>query len=175
MPRLRPRGRRRSVRTYRGRYYTVRPPGSAGVGPLADGWNSAALRAGSGRLQRGALRHLPVRQVAPERDRVLDNVARAALGLVLILPREGLQRPGRRANAAPEGAPCRSRPSRPIGHGGDDDPAAHDRPQAQPEGGLRAGAWRQGSPRRRLRASPAVALASSPGSPEGDATGGGAR
>src|SRR4051794_26510008 len=48
--------------------YTVRPPGSAEVtpSPMAEArWVSCA---GSGRLQRGALRHLPVRQVAPERD-----------------------------------------------------------------------------------------------------------
>src|SRR3954464_4983099 len=102
-------------------YGGIRSPGYQRSHVVPTG---AAAPAARSALQHRALRHLPVRQVAPERDHVLDNVAQTAPDLVLILSREGL-RPARRGaetTPAEPSAPPRSRRS--AGQGGDDGPAA---------------------------------------------------
>ena len=150
------------------------PAGIGGIDRLPRRWLELdGLARRSGRLQHRTLRHHAVRQVAPERDHVLDNVAQTAPDLVLILSREGL-RPARRGaetTPAEPSSPPRSRRS--AGQGGDDGPAACDEPAAQPGGGLRAAARWSGRSRGRVRASPAAPLASGPGAPEDAAEGGG--
>jgi len=154
--------------------YAVRPPGSAGIDRLPRRWLELdGLARRSGRLQHRTLRHLPVRQVAPERDHVLDNVAQTAPDLVLILSREGLRPARRRAETTPAEPSSPPRSRRSAGQGGDDGPAACDEPAAQPGGGLRAAARWSGRSRGRVRASPAAPLASGPGAPEDAAEGGG--
>src|SRR3954449_8359470 len=133
---------------------------------------TAVPRPGSG-LQDGAGGDEAGLGVAPQGDRVLDNVAQTAPDLVLILSREGL-RPARRGaetTPAEPSSPPRSRRS--AGQGGDDARAACDEPAAQPGGGLRAAARWSGRSRGRVRASPAAPLASGPGAPEDAAEGGG--
>ena len=69
-------------------------------------------------------------------DDVLDNVARDALGWVLILSREGLRAPIRRASMGGGASISGSRQEQPGWEGGENGPAARDRPAAQPGGGL---------------------------------------
>src|SRR4051794_3926525 len=63
------------------------------------------------------------RRPGPEAARdVLDNLEEIALGLVLILPCQGLRAPVRRARAAGEPPPSRSWRGKPGGDGGEDGP-----------------------------------------------------
>src|SRR5690349_18265953 len=125
------------------------------------------------RLQRRTVRHQAPREIAPQGHHVLDNVARTAPDLVLILSREGLRPARRGADTAPTEPSSPPRSRRSAGQGGDDGPAACDEPAAQPGGGLRAAARWSGPSRGRVRASPAAPLASGPGAPEDAAEGGG--
>ena len=73
--------------------------------------------------------------ITPQPNHVLDNVAQSEVPFGLTISREAL-RAGDRAKT--EGLKPSSRPelARPAGNGGDDDPAAHNRPTDQPRGGL---------------------------------------
>ncbi len=87
----------------------------------------------------------PPRNRAAESRRVLDDIAKTALGPVLVVPREELRPLGKPVRAADEASISRSRHGTPDGDGGGHGPAAtQDGAAVQPGGGLRAAAGRAG-------------------------------
>jgi hypothetical protein len=95
------------------------------------------------------------------RCHVLDNGAKTAQELMLVLLREGLCSPVRQARAVAEEPISPSWQDKPGRDGGGDDAAVRNEPAAQPGGGLRAAAGRAGRAHRCVPASPATAIAPS--------------
>ena len=85
-------------------------------------------------LQDGTLRNDALGHIAPQRNHVLDNVAKAALELELIIPRATLQPLGLRANTAVPKRLSQGVLKTPVGNGDDHDPAPCDG-AAPPAGG----------------------------------------